>query len=409
MHVAFYAPLKAPDHPVPSGDRRVAALLMEAIGLAGHRVSLADRLRSRDAGGDPLRQARLARIGRARAERLLRRYRAAPPELRPDLWFTYHLYYKAPDWIGPRVAEGLGIPYVVAEASVAEKRADGPWDSGHRATLAALERAALVVTLNPRDAECLPDQGKVRLLPPFLDLAPLQRAAQARAAERRKLATRLSLDPAVPWIAAVAMMREGDKLSSYRLLAEALRPLDRLDWRLLVIGDGPTRSQVEAAFAGLALASGVPRIHFLGALEPKALAATLAACDLLAWPAVREAFGMALLEAQAIGLPVVAGRSGGVPAIVRHGETGLLTPEGDAERFAEALRGLVENHEPRHRLGANAAQAMVQGHGLAQAAGRLDEILHEALAAEAKAPQANASGTDAAGAAPTRGPRPAAR
>ena len=384
MHVAFYAPLKAPDHPVPSGDRRVAALLMEAIGMAGHRVSLADHLRSRDPSGDPVRQARLARIGRARAERLLRRYRAGPPEARPDLWFTYHLYYKAPDWIGPRVAEALNIPYVVAEASVADKRADGPWDTGHRATLRALEQAALVVTLNPRDAECLPDQDKVRLLPPFLDLAPLQAAAQSRRSERQALATRLALDPSVPWIAVVAMMREGDKLASYRLLAEALRPLDRLNWRLLVIGDGPTRGQVEAAFAGFALASGVPRVHFLGALEPKALAATLAACDLLAWPAVREAFGMALLEAQAIGLPVVAGRSGGVPAIVRDGETGLLTPEGDAERFAEALRRLLENHEPRHRLGANAAQAMVQRHGLAQAAQRLDEILHEARAAQAK-------------------------
>ena len=173
MHVAFYAPLKAPDHPVPSGDRRVAALLMEAIGLAGHRVSLADRLRSRDPAGDPVRQARLARIGLVRAERLVRRYRAGTPEARPDLWFTYHLYYKAPDWIGPRVAEALDIPYVVAEASVAEKRADGPWDTGHRATLRALGQAASVVTLNPRDAECLPDQGKVRLLLIGSDEAPV--------------------------------------------------------------------------------------------------------------------------------------------------------------------------------------------------------------------------------------------
>jgi len=382
MHVAFYAPLKAPDHPVPSGDRRMATLLMEAIGLAGHRVSLADRLRSRDPSGDPIRQARLARIGERRAERLLRYYRAGPPEARPDLWFTYHLYYKAPDWIGPRVAEGLGIPYVVAEASVAEKRADGPWDSGHRATLNALRQAALVVTLNPNDAVCLPDQDKIRLLPPFLDVAPLQAAARARAAEREALAARLSLDSTVPWIVAVGMMREGDKLASYRLLAKALRPLVALPWRLLVIGDGPTRSQVEAAFAGLALASGVPRIHFLGALEPVPLAATLAACDLLAWPAVREAFGMALLEAQAAGVPVVAGRSGGVPAIVRHGETGLLTPEGDTERFAEALRDLLNDRERRHQLGAAAAEAMARDQGLRQAAQRLDTILREAVTSQ---------------------------
>ena len=45
---------------------------------------------------------------------------------RPDLWFTYHLYYKAPDLVGPLVAGALGIPYAVAEASVAHKRAGKP-------------------------------------------------------------------------------------------------------------------------------------------------------------------------------------------------------------------------------------------------------------------------------------------
>ena len=46
MHVAFYAPMKPPDHPVPSGDRRMARLLMQALAHAGHRVVLASRFRS---------------------------------------------------------------------------------------------------------------------------------------------------------------------------------------------------------------------------------------------------------------------------------------------------------------------------------------------------------------------------
>ena len=134
MRIAFYAPLKPPDHPVPSGDRRMARLLVAAMEAAGHEVELANRLRSRDAEGDEDRQSRLAKIGRARAERLLRRFVARPKSARPDLWFTYHVYYKAPDWIGPRVADGLAIPYVVAEASVANKRAGGPWNAGHEAS-----------------------------------------------------------------------------------------------------------------------------------------------------------------------------------------------------------------------------------------------------------------------------------
>jgi len=124
MRIAFYAPLKPPDHPVPSGDRRMARLLMAALKAAGHEPMLAARLRSRDGSGDRRRQARLRALGTKLADRYLRRV-AARPDLRPDLWLTYHVYYKAPDWIGPRVASALGIPYVVAEASLAEKRRSG--------------------------------------------------------------------------------------------------------------------------------------------------------------------------------------------------------------------------------------------------------------------------------------------
>ena len=56
MRIAFYAPLKPPDHPMPSGDRRVAQLLWEALRGAGHAPFLASRLRSYDGVGDKLRR-----------------------------------------------------------------------------------------------------------------------------------------------------------------------------------------------------------------------------------------------------------------------------------------------------------------------------------------------------------------
>src|SRR5690348_8123687 len=114
MRIAFYAPLKPADHPTPSGDRRMAQLFLDALRGAGHAPFVASRLRSYDRAGDRLRQARLARIGQAAAERLLWRW-DREPHAAPELWFTYHLYYKAPDHLGPRVSSALGIPYVVAE------------------------------------------------------------------------------------------------------------------------------------------------------------------------------------------------------------------------------------------------------------------------------------------------------
>ncbi len=78
------------------------------------------------------------------------------------------------------------------------------------------------------------------------------------------------------------------------------------------------------------------------------LPALYAAADLYLWPAINEAYGMAFLEAQAAGLPVVAGRTGGVPAVVADGVTGVLTPIGDATSFADAVARLLD-HRPSAR------------------------------------------------------------
>ncbi len=121
MRLAFYAPLKPPDHPVPSGDRRTAQLLVQAWEKAGHHVEIASGLASRRRDG--AQQAEVAAAAVAERQRLLALYGARPAGERPAAWFTYHLYYKAPDWLGPDIARALAIPYLVAEASVAGKRA----------------------------------------------------------------------------------------------------------------------------------------------------------------------------------------------------------------------------------------------------------------------------------------------
>jgi glycosyltransferase involved in cell wall biosynthesis len=175
-----------------------------------------------------------------------------------------------------------------------------------------------------------------------------------------------------PWILAVAMMRAPDKLASYRLLAEALRRLAHLPWRLVLAGDGPERTAVEAAFAPLG-----GRVAFAGLRTPAEIAEFHAAADIFAWPAVNEAYGMALLEAAAAGLPVVAGAVGGVPEIVADGQTGLLVRAGDAEAFAAAVARLLQDEALRLRLGRAAARLVPERHGFAGAAARLDAILKQ--------------------------------
>jgi hypothetical protein len=385
MRVAFYAPLKAPDHPVPSGDRRVARLLIAALTRAGHKVQVASRLRSFDGIGDPERQQRLRRQGEAIAARLIARLRAADAEQRPQAWFTYHPYYKAPDWIGPAVSDALDIPYLIAEASHAAKRAEGPWAAGHAATATAIMAADCVFCLNPVDVGGLMplvrDRSRLVTLPPFLDTGAY--GTPDRATARAALALRLGLqpeaEPGSPWLIAVAMMRPGDKLQSYRVLGDALAQLLDRDWRLIVVGDGKARDEVEAALAPLG-----GRVAWVGALAPEDVAPVYAAADICVWPAVNEAYGMALLEAQAAGLPVVAGSGGGVPSIVADRETGLLTRPGDALSFAAALARLLGDAELRAAMGAAARRRVVEHHGIDAAAGRIDTALRAAVAERAR-------------------------
>ncbi|HEX2136488.1 MAG TPA: glycosyltransferase family 4 protein [Microvirga sp.] len=375
LPIAFYAPLKSPDHPAASGDRTMARLLRAALSRAGFAPVLASETRTLDVSGDPALQERLRAACAAEAAALVRRYRSAGERERPRLWFTYHVYYKAPDWIGPAVADALGVPYVVAEGSRAAKRAQGPWALGHRGAEAALDRADAVLVMTARDRVALErgrPAGQALLdLPPFLDDDWVR--APCRAA-------RAPPGPGGPALLAVAMMRPGDKLASYRLLAAGLHAIQDLPWRLDVVGDGEARGEVERLFAPL---SG--RVRFRGEIaDPAALRDLYDGAHLLVWPAVNEAYGMALLEAQARGCPVVAGAFGGVASVVRDGETGCLTAPGDAEAFAAAIRALIVDPQRRERYGRAARRFVASERTLDHAADRLRRALLPLVARAAR-------------------------
>jgi glycosyltransferase involved in cell wall biosynthesis len=368
MRIAFYAPLKSPTHGTPSGDRRVAGLLMDALELAGLRVELASTFRTFDGMGDPERQLALRRQGEALGVALADDWRARPAAERPQLWFTYHLYYKAPDWLGPVVSGELGIPYVIAEASHAAKRAQGPWAIGHEATMKAIRKAALVISPSRDDIaglQTLIEPRRILHLPPFLDVAPYVEAQRRREELRARLAAEHHLDSDVPWLIVVAMMRVGDKLASYRALAAALGTIRDAPWQLLVAGDGPARPQVEEALARSDVTS---RTRYLGALPQRKLAEVYVACDLCPWPAVNEAYGMALLEAQAAGVPVVSCLARGVPDVVVDGRTGVLVRYGDDAALGETVRRLLEDATERHALGTQAARFVSGERSIAAAA-----------------------------------------
>ena len=360
MRIAFHAPLKAPDHPVPSGDRQMARLLLAALRAGGHAVEVASTFRSFLSVPDPAAM-RAVEAGAEREVALIAaRWEVEGP---PDLWFCYHPYYKAPDLIGPGLAARFGLPVAGAEASHAGKRAAGPWAPWHRANEAALRAAALQVCFTPRDAEGLsglvaPDH--IVLLPPFIDAGAFGAVEHA------------SRGDGPVELVTVAMMRAGDKARSFALLARALGALPPgLDWRLTIVGDGPERETIRAMFAGHPEA----RVAWAGQRDAAGVAAAMGHADLYVWPGFGEAYGVAYLEAGAAGLPALAMDCGGISSVVEHGRTGVLTPEGDGDAYAATLAALIGDPARRRRLGA-AARRMVLGE---RTVGRAAAVLAQAL------------------------------
>ena len=171
------------------------------------------------------------------------------------------------------------------------------------------------------------------------------------------------------------MMRAGDKGSSYEALAKALTVLPRdLDWTLDIVGDGPERDAVHALFADFAPG----RIVFHGEKTAPEIAALLSKASLYLWPGHGEAYGLAYLEAQAAGLPVLAENTAGVCEVVVDGVTGILTPPGNAQAYATALTQLSQDDKRRATMAAAARRFATIERALPAAAARLDLLLQQA-------------------------------
>jgi glycosyltransferase involved in cell wall biosynthesis len=180
--------------------------------------------------------------------------------------------------------------------------------------------------------------GRVRELKPFIDVQGL--SVDAVHGERERVA-----------IATVGMMRNERKRDSYALLASALKLIADLPLTLRIAGDGRFRSEIEALFAP---AAAKHEIHFLGAVAADQIPALLARSDIFAWPGLGEAYGLVFLEAQAVGLPVVACRDRGVPDATREGETTLLSDPQNVAAYAANLRRLIVDADLRDEMGAAA-------------------------------------------------------
>ncbi|MBW1695258.1 MAG: glycosyltransferase family 4 protein [Deltaproteobacteria bacterium] len=353
MNICFYAPFKPLDHPDPSGDQVIGAGLYDYLQAKGHRLWTVSRLRCRWVFLKPWMVAHIIQQ-RKQASRFITRHR-------PDLWLTYHTYYKGPDVLGPAVCQKTGVCYVIFQGVYASrrKRSLKTW-SGYMLNKKALDNAAHVFTNKTKDfinlKRILPDDRLTYVAPgifpehfPFSDIA--------RSILRQSWG--VGNDPV---ILSAAMFRSDVKTQGLSILIQACGKLLQKGMRfhLVIAGDGSEKNRL----LKLARDHLYGRVRFVGKIPRKDMYRFYSAGDLFAFPGIRESLGMVYLEAQCCGIPAIAFANEGTPQVINHLKTGLLVPAFDESAFIEAMKTLIDHSDLRLRMGRAAKAHVLKYHDL---------------------------------------------
>lgn len=195
--------------------------------------------------------------------------------------------------------------------------------------------------------------------PERVEVLPNPAAAPSGLAPREQLRRRLGLDGFT--------LAFAGRLTAQKALEVAFAAVERCEGvTLIVAGDGPEREGLER-LAGR-------RVRFLGPISRREVFELLAAADAALLSSSWENFPHTVVEALAVGTPVVATDVGGVGEVVRDGENGLLVPAGDVDALAAAVRRLAGDPELAARLRAAAAPS-VAGYAPERLFARLEDVL----------------------------------
>jgi len=213
------------------------------------------------------------------------------------------------------------------------------------------------------------------VIPPGVDVERFQPVDSTRRAELR---ASLGFRPDLPLVLGASRLvpRKG-----FDVLIDAVTAIP--DTQLLIVGDGRDRDRLEsrATVAG-------DRIRFTGAVTDERLTETYQAADVFAMPCrnrwgglEQEGFGIVYNEAAAVGLPSVAGRSGGTGEAVVHGKTGFVVDGRSKSEVVEAVETLVSDPDRAYAMGVAARARVVDELSYPVLAARLEPLVAGGLTA----------------------------
>lgn len=284
-------------------------------------------------------------------------------------------------WMGSMIRRRTGVPFVAfthgLEVSAVRMPGSGP-------PLRAIGRHAGAVTfvsdwcrelLRP----AFGDGPRFELLPPGVDAREFHAGVSG---DRVRARYGLQDRPVVVCVSRLVERKGQDQL--IRALPELRRRVPGT--ALLVVGGGPHRAALEARARSDGVAA---HVFFTGVVTPEELPAHYAAGDVFAMPCRErrrglevEAFGIVVIQAQAVGVPVVAGDIGGVSDAVGGPETGVLVDGRDLAAVTEAVGDLLVDPDRAEAMGAAGARRIDKGFTWSTRTGQLRDLLSSVVATD---------------------------
>ena len=284
-----------------------------------------------------------------------------------------HTHGHRPDLLHPGHARRRRIATVTTLHGFGN--AGGDSSLSERLQTRTLGRFDGVVAVSAPIASSLPDYG---VSPRRVHLVPngWEPPADAKARDDARRILNLPADvPVIGWIGRLCEVKGPD------VFVDALRDLHRKDpsdWLACVVGDGPDRAALEERVRSVGLSG---RVRFAG-MVPDA-SGLLSGFDMLVSSSRSEGTPMVLLEAMGAGVPVVAARVGGIPALLdaeSPDPLGWLVPPLNPGRMASTMSAVLGDHDERRRRAAAARVRVESEYGVDRWVSRYEEVYRRAIA-----------------------------
>ena len=168
-----------------------------------------------------------------------------------------------------------------------------------------------------------------------------------------------------------------EKVKGIKYLIEALSNIElrTSNFKLIIIGDGSERKNLKKLVEKLGLKE---KVRFLGQIPNERIPEYLRAADCFVLPSLSEGFGIAILEAQAVGIPAIATNVGGIPDIIKDGENGILVKPANSEDITRAILKIYRQPEFAKKL-VEKGKESVKKYGWEEITGRVAKIYQQLL------------------------------